>query len=120
VKAIVNVYPKFYSVPDIDSEHFQTFCWSELLLYTHFQNIARDIGLTEDAIISNWHELNSSGYIVWHVRRNIETTPESEHEDDSNTEASFNNIETEEWEFLSRIGHTNSTDLNDIQMLGRR
>jgi hypothetical protein len=54
VHAIVRVWPQFYSIPEESSEDFQTFCWTELILYKPFRNIPLDIGLSDDIVIENW------------------------------------------------------------------
>ena len=61
-EAIVNVYPKFYTIPDIELEHFETFCWSTLLLYKHFHDIEVEIGLTKEQILKN-----SNKFIVFKI-----------------------------------------------------
>jgi ATP-dependent DNA helicase PIF1 len=64
VHAIVRVWPRFYSIPDEASEDFQTFCWTEFLLYKPFRNIPLDIGLSDDTVIENWRNFR---YRAWHV-----------------------------------------------------
>ena len=119
--AIVNIYAKFYSIPASDSEKFQTFCWSELLLYKHFRNIEQDIGLTKDVIIANWYQLSSYGFTVWHVPQTTASISEADNQEDDNDETtSLKNIEMQEWELLSRMGHINYDDLDDMKILGRR
>lgn len=66
-EAIVNVYPKFNTILECTSKHFQTFFWSELLLYKQFHNIERDIGLRRDIIIINWIQLYTKGSNAWHI-----------------------------------------------------
>jgi len=51
--AIVRVWPRFYSIPGEDSEEFETFCWSELLLYKPFHDISTEIGLSTEIIVEN-------------------------------------------------------------------
>jgi len=51
--AIVRVWPHFYSIPSEASDEFETFCWTELLLYKPFHNIPIDIGLSSETMIEN-------------------------------------------------------------------
>lgn len=86
-----------YRINNRDSRHFETFCCSELLLYKHFCNIEKDIGLTADAIVANWYQLNSNGYTVWHVVHNIEAISAIDDQEDSENEiTSSDNIEMQE------------------------
>ena len=62
--AIIRVWPRFHSIPKEDSEQFDSFCLSELLLYKPFWNIEEDIGLDSNTIIENWRNLH---YRAWHV-----------------------------------------------------
>lgn len=63
-KSIINVFPKFYTIPKEELEHYETFCWSELLLYKNFGDIEIDIGLTKDTIIKIWKKMNTNKYDV--------------------------------------------------------
>ena len=54
VHAIVRVWPWFYSIIDEASEEFETFCWSEVLLYNPFHDISIEIGLTAEVIFQSW------------------------------------------------------------------
>lgn len=58
-KAIVQFFPWFYIIPKEDSEYFEIFCWSDLLLYKIFRQIDNDIGLTKEDIINNWKHMNT-------------------------------------------------------------
>jgi len=39
---IVYVFPHYFSIPSMGIDSFATLCWSELLLYKHFQKILED------------------------------------------------------------------------------
>lgn len=54
VHAIVRVWPRFYSIPNEASKEFETFRWSELLLYKPFRDISAEIGLSAEVIIESW------------------------------------------------------------------
>lgn len=63
--AIVRVYPRFVTIPTHQSEKFVDFCFSELLLYKSFREIAIDIGEDNKSIISTWESFN---FVPWHVK----------------------------------------------------
>ena len=82
VQSIINVYPKFNSIPHVDSDQFERFCWSELHLYKHFYITKNDIGLTKEIIITNWTNMSANGYHVWHVNQMPKCEPKSEEEEE--------------------------------------
>lgn len=65
--AIVNVYPQHKSLPLQDDNSFESFCWSELLLYKPFRIIPLHIGNSTEENIINWKHLQSTDYIHWYV-----------------------------------------------------
>ena len=96
--AIVRVWPRFYSIPKEDLDEFETFCFTELLLYKPFRNISSDIGLLMETIIENWRNFR---YRPWHIDR----APSSSNviEDDADLHAKPTNVDEdiEEWQLLS-------------------
>jgi ATP-dependent DNA helicase PIF1 len=117
VHAIVRVWPRFYSIPDEASEDFQTFCWSELLLYKPFRNIPLDIGLSNDTVIENWRNFR---YRAWHVDRAPLSSENVEDDDDSQEQPSHVEEDFEEWQLLSRLVPPNNVNVSDLHTLGRR
>lgn len=55
-------YPRFNTIPHINSKHLELFCQSELLLYKHLRDIELDIGLTKESTVTNWTNVNSNEY----------------------------------------------------------
>ena len=61
---IVRVYPKKNLIPTCVFDKFVEFCFSELLIYKPFCDIAVDIGDDSITIVSNWESLE---YVALHV-----------------------------------------------------
>ena len=115
------MYPKYFAIPKEDSEHFETFCWSELLLYKNFREIHIDIGVDKDDIIRHWKQLKIETYNVWHVDRTDQDDEILEEENDSNGDMDIQySMQLNEWEFLSQLCLASSSSLNDLDMLGKR
>lgn len=120
IQAIVNVYPKFHSIPNEESKHFETFCWSELLLYKHFRNIMTDIGVTKDTIITNWHQMHVNKYDVFHIIRHIKENASPQEEVNNKDEMNITiTSEMNEWELFSRMRHTVNNNLDKLELLGQ-
>lgn len=47
------------------TKNFETFFWSELLLYKHFWQIKKDMGLIKEEIVNNWKQMNTQKYNTW-------------------------------------------------------
>ncbi|XP_057835431.2 uncharacterized protein LOC131045798 [Cryptomeria japonica] len=119
--AIVNVYPQHKSLPLEDDSSFQSFCWSEFLLYKPFRSIPLHIGNSTEEIIIDWKHLQSTDYIRWHVNGIeehiiIENSEELQPEDIQQS----THEDLYELEFLSQMGASNNFDVATLQMLGRR
>ena len=120
--AVLRIWPRFYCVPDENSDEFETFCWSELLLYKPFRNVERDIGLSREIIVENWRNLQ---YRPWHLRRapvpSNNDDDENDGEDDISHQHPVNDDENfEEWQLLSRLVPTNNLSVYDLHTLGHR
>ncbi|XP_059073258.1 uncharacterized protein LOC131874057 [Cryptomeria japonica] len=84
-KAIVNVYPHFPEPPIEDSQEFELFCWSELLLYKLFRDIAIEIGTSKEQVIANWKDFSSNGFTRLYDTHLIHALPPQDADDsDSN------------------------------------
>ena len=115
--AIIRVWPRFHSVPKEDSEHFESFCWSELLLYKPFQNIEEEIGLDSNTIIENWRNLR---YRAWHVDRAPLFNDVANEDPDSDIEHVNVDADMDELELLSRLVPPNNLEISEVSTLGRR
>ena len=115
---IVRVYPHFSSIPPFDSSSFESFCWSEILLYKHFRSIPHDIGTTTFEIISHWHHIKGT-YVVWLIEH-TEEEPSTPLSDGSNYDAiTFLLSHTmDEWELLSQMRPGNNIKVNHLENLG--
>ncbi|XP_059064096.1 uncharacterized protein LOC131856356 [Cryptomeria japonica] len=120
-KAIVIVYPQFREPPDEDTDEFEVFCWSELLLYKPFRDIPTEIGTSKEQIITNWKNFKKTNYNRLHNQQIIDDcSPPNEDVSDNNGSQNEDDTNLYEWELLSRMGATNNFAQNDLQMLGRR
>jgi ATP-dependent DNA helicase PIF1 len=117
VHAIVRVWPRFYSIPSEGSDEFETFCWTELLLYKPFRNIPNDIGLSSETVIENWRNFR---YRAWHVDRSPTPSDTADEDEDSHEEETIVEDDFEEWQVLSRLIPPNNITISDLQTLGRR
>eukprot|EP01018_Ginkgo_biloba_P011228 Gb_05719 [translate_table: standard] len=97
--AVVRVWPHFHAAPSDDSEQFEEFCWSELVLYKPFRTFDVDIGIVKEVIIERWRSFR---YHAWHIKRAEE---EETLVDDDDEETEFHRSETnrdqDEWEIIS-------------------
>ncbi|XP_057835128.1 uncharacterized protein LOC131045552 [Cryptomeria japonica] len=120
-KAIVTVYPQFTEPPDEDTNQFDIFCLSELLLYKSFRDIPTEIGASKEQIIKNWKNFKKTNYNRLGNQQIIDDCS-LPNEDDSDNNGSQHQDDTNlyEWEQLSQMGATNNFVQNDLQMLGRR
>lgn len=119
--AIVNVHPQHKSLPLEEDNSFESFYWSELLLYKPFRIIPLHIGNSAKEIIINWKHLQSTDYIRSHVNGfeeyiTIENGEELQPEDIRQS----THEDLYEWEFLSQMGASNNFDVVALQMLGIR
>ncbi|XP_059070854.1 uncharacterized protein LOC131028544 [Cryptomeria japonica] len=81
---IVRVSPRFTTIPAEEEKSYQAFCWSELLLYHPFRNIAMDFGSTDDEIQGQWQRFLHN-YNPWHVHC---TPPEVDEKSNTSTPSS--------------------------------
>ncbi|XP_057827996.1 uncharacterized protein LOC131039303 [Cryptomeria japonica] len=120
-KAIVTIYPQFREPPDEDTNEFEVFCWSELLLYKPFRDIPTEIGTSKEQIITNWKNFKKTNYNRLHSQQIIDDcSPPNEDVSDNNGSQNEDDTNLYEWELLSRMGATNNFAQNDLQMLGCR
>eukprot|EP01018_Ginkgo_biloba_P038592 Gb_30228 [translate_table: standard] len=112
--AIVRVWSRFHTIPSEDSESFQEFCWSELLLYKPFRSFQTDIGLLKEQIIQNWHNMR---YNAWHVNRSPTEANCDIAEDEDNLESPREVQERHEWEIFSTLAHPRFIPFTDVDML---
>eukprot|EP01018_Ginkgo_biloba_P040472 Gb_22018 [translate_table: standard] len=114
--AIVRVWPHFHTIPSEDSESFQEFYWSELLLYKPFCSFQTDIGVLKEQIIQNWHNMR---YNAWHVNRNPT-------EVDCDIAEDEDNLKTQQaTQFVDEMRHANNLSVDvsippNVLTLGNR
>ncbi|XP_057840719.2 uncharacterized protein LOC131050534 [Cryptomeria japonica] len=117
---IVRVSPRFTTIPAEEEKIYQAFCWSELLLYHPFRNIAMDFGSTDDEIQGQWQRF-SHNYNPWHVHC---TPPEADEK--SNTSTPSSDAEQmpksilNEWQVLSASYPGLPIHLDELDILGQR
>ncbi|XP_059074747.1 uncharacterized protein LOC131874842 [Cryptomeria japonica] len=109
------------SATNEDTDEFEVFCWSELLLYKPFPDIPTEIGTSKEQIITNWKNFKKTNYNHLHSQQIIDDcSPPNEDVNDNNGSQNEDDTNLYEWELLSRMGATNNFAQNDLQMLGRR
>ena len=97
---IVRVWPRFCEVPNNNSDFFDSFCVSELLLYKPFKNIQIDIGVSTKIIIRHWRSLR---YRAWHVNK-IPLAPDTiEEDDDTHQNEVIHDNDMDDWDILSHL-----------------
>ncbi|KAH9307979.1 hypothetical protein KI387_035890, partial [Taxus chinensis] len=73
IQAIVRVHLRFVDVPAQESTSYDLLCWSKLLLYKPFRNIAFEFGSTPHDINVTW-DMYKHNYRLWHVLRTTTDT----------------------------------------------
>eukprot|EP01018_Ginkgo_biloba_P012987 Gb_37081 [translate_table: standard] len=116
-EVVVRVWPRFHVTPFDDSEQFEEFYWSELVLYKPFHSFDVDIGIVKEVIIERWRSLR---YHAWHIKRAEE---EKTLMDDDDEEIEFHRSETnrdqDEWEIISGLMNASKFLFTDLDIFGQ-
>lgn len=120
IKAIIQVSPRFISIPTKDDISFSKFYRIELLLYCPFYIIQDDTTDKTNQLMEQWEAFKDS-YNAWHVHRTtIAATEETEEDTSSDEEINLQHNIQSEWQALSSIHPRNPLQINELDMLGKR
>lgn len=99
-----------YSIPVEGSKEFETFCWTQLLLYKPFCDVGSYIGLCTKIIVENWRNWR---YHAWYVDRG----PFPNEGDEEDAKPLIH--EFEEWKLFSQLVPLSSINVSDLDNLSR-